>query len=121
MLALLLCSVVAFAQRTVTGRVTDMSGEPLPGVYVLAVNSKEGAVTDEKGAYSIKVKDGESLLFSFLGMNDLTEPCDGRSVIDVTMTDDSVSLDEVVVVAYGEQKKASLTGAISSLAGGKLL
>ena len=121
MLALLLCSVVAFAQRTVTGRVTDMSGEPLPGVYVLAVNSKEGAVTDEKGAYSIKVKDGESLLFSFLGMNDLTEPCDGRSVIDVTMTDDSVSLDEVVVVAYGEQKKASLTGAISSVAGGKLL
>lgn len=104
----------------VTGTVTDQTGEPLMGVSVkLKSNAKLGVVTDFDGNYRIEVPNpkGESLVFSFVGMQTRTEKVNGRKSIDVTLEEDNNLLEEVVVVGYGQQKKASVVGAITQTTG----
>lgn len=120
----LLCAifpVAAFAQSRVSGRVSDVNGNPLPGVGVLVENTKTGTTTDADGSYSIVIPTGgERLMFSMLGMNDLSVEISGRSKIDVTLHDSSNFLDEVVVVGYGMQKKAHMTGSVVSVSSREL-
>lgn len=105
----------AWAQTTITGRVTDNSG-PLPGVNVVVQNTTIGTVTDFDGNYSINVPDGATtLVFSYIGYTTQEVPIDGRTSIDLTMSEDAQALSEVVVVGYGTQRKADLTGAVGSL------
>lgn len=105
----------SYRDVTITGMVTDENGEPLPGVTVSVAGTTIGTATDMDGRYSLTVPEEGTLVFSFIGFETQRFEIGSRSVIDVTLTEDLASLDEVVVVGYGEQKKVNLTGAVSSL------
>lgn len=113
-----LCSASAFA-ITVTGTVTDETGEPLIGVTVRVEGVQGGTVTDIDGNYKIEVPDAKNgiLIFTYVGMNPLSEKVNSRQIINVVMKESSDVLEEVVVVGYGQQKKASVVGAITQTTG----
>jgi TonB-linked SusC/RagA family outer membrane protein len=101
---------------TVTGRVTADTGEGLPGVNVLIKGSSVGTTTDAGGNYSLGVPDNNAVLvFSFIGYVSQEIPVGTRTTIDVSMTADVKSLNEVVVVGYGTQEKKDVTGAVGSV------
>jgi TonB-linked SusC/RagA family outer membrane protein len=106
-----------FAQNVnLTGSIADASGEPLPGVSIIVKGTTSGVVSDNNGNYSIKAPDkGAVMIFSCLGFVTREVKYDGQAQINVTMENESVGLDEVVVVGYGVQKKRDLTGAVSSI------
>jgi len=106
----------------VVGNVTDEKGEPLIGVSVNVKNHpKINAVTDFNGAYTITAPDKYSeLTFTYIGMIPKTENVDNRKVINIVMVEDVGQLDEVVVVAYGAQKKESVVGSITTIEPSKL-
>ena len=112
---LLMLSTQAMAQ--VKGKVIDSSGSPLPGVSIIEKGLKNGVISDINGNYQIKLSkpQGAALLFSFIGMDSKEVLVENKNTINVTLTDDAKKLDEVVVVAYGTQKKVSVTGAVSSV------
>lgn len=115
------CALTLQAQ-TVTGTVKDASGEPVIGAFVLVQGTATGASTDLDGHYSIKVPDASSsvLEFSMIGMATVTEPVGGRAVVDVTLSEDTTFLDEVVVVGYATVKRRDLLGSVSSVSSDKL-
>lgn len=101
---------------TVTGTVADQDNEPLPGVYVVIEGTNTGVVTDANGKFSIQVPNADaSLVFSYVGFNSETVAVAGKSVINVTMIPDITSLDEVVVIGYGTQRKEAVTGSVASI------
>ncbi|GAB5539823.1 MAG: TonB-dependent receptor [Salibacteraceae bacterium] len=106
------------AQSTVTGTVSDASGTPLPGVSVVIQGTSTGVSTDFDGLYSIDVDSQDAtLVFSYIGFITQELAVGVNNVLDVTMTEDVQNLDEVVVVGYGTQKKATLTGAVATASG----
>lgn len=115
--ALIMLPLLAVNGQTVTGRVTDESGDPLPGVAVVIKGTTAGGVTGPDGQYSIGIEDSENTMleFSFVGMERQEQQVNGRTVIDVTMHPKSEYLDEVVVIGYGTVRKRDLTGAVSSV------
>jgi TonB-dependent starch-binding outer membrane protein SusC len=121
-LVLWLCSSMAFAQdRSVSGKIVDETGQALPGVNVLIKGTSSGTVSDGVGAYTVAgVNDNSVLVFSFIGYTAKEEIVGSRTVIDVNMVPDLTALDEVVVIGYGEQKKALVTGANIRQDGAKL-
>jgi len=100
--------------RIVTGTVVDKQGEPMVGVNVAVPGAQEGAVTDINGKYSVRVNDGQTLKFSYIGYKPLTI-AGNKDVINVTMEEDAQLLQDVVVVGYGTQKRVNLTGAVSTV------
>src|SRR5690606_3610703 len=100
---------------TVSGTVSDQKGEPLPGVTVSVLGTSIGTATDLDGRYAITVPEGSKLAFSFIGFESQTVEVGGRSVIDITLMEDMASLEEVVVVGYGTQKKRDVTGAVNNI------
>lgn len=120
--ALVLCCSAVFAQNQVKGRVVDESGQPIAGVTVMVDGTTNGTMTDLDGRWTLSVKKGETLNFSCLGLAAQNVVYDGKTAtVDVTMAEDSLFLDDVVVVGYGTQKKSSLTGAVSAIKGDELL
>ncbi len=112
---LLLIPLSAAAQMTVTGSVSDESGEPLIGVSVFVKGNKAmGTVSDLDGNFSIKVPSNQSVIvFSYIGMEDKQmTPVPGKRM-NVVMKSEFKSVDEVVVIGYGQQKKASVVGSIT--------
>jgi TonB-dependent SusC/RagA subfamily outer membrane receptor len=110
--------MVAAGDITVKGTVTDAAtGEALPGVVVIISGSTEGTVTDIDGTYTIFVAKGEKIVFSALGFGQvvMAPPATGR--LNVTLEEDLQALEEVIVMGYGTQRKASLTGAVSTVEG----
>jgi len=108
----------AIAQSLVTGTVTDEAGAPLPGVSVVVDGTSLGVSTDFDGLYSIDVESPDAtLVFSYIGFVSQEIARDGQNTIDVQMKEDVQNLDEVVVVGYGTQKKATLTGAVATASG----
>lgn len=107
----------SFAQeKTVTGVVTSAEeGLPLPGVSVLVKGTARGAQTDFDGKYSINVRVGETLAFSFVSMKSTEVVVGASNTINVTMQEDVAALDEVVIVAYGEQSQRSIVGAMATV------
>lgn len=99
-------------QQQVQGTVVDKTGEPLIGVTVQVVGQQGGTVTDLDGHYSIKAAKGAQLKFSYIGFTEQVLKVAGNQ-LNVTMEDDNQTLQEVVVVGYGVQKKESLTGAVT--------
>lgn len=97
-------------QGQVTGVVTDQSGGPLPGVTVIIKGSTSGTITDFDGKYTIAANSSDILVFSFVGMKTIEVPAT-KSVIDITLEDETIGLEEVVAVGYGVQKKSDVTGA----------
>ena len=97
----------------ITGYVKDQSGEPLIGVNVMEKGTTNGTVTDLNGFYSIVAKASNAVLnFSYIGYRNQEIPVAGKKLINVTMKDDSETLDEVVVVGYGTMRKKDLTGSV---------
>jgi TonB-dependent starch-binding outer membrane protein SusC len=100
----------------VSGTVTGTEGEPIPGVTVLIKNTNLGMVTDIDGNYSLAVPEGSvTLVFSFVGMKTEEVEVGNRQVINLTMRSQTVDLDELVVVAYGTQKKRDIIGSVASV------
>ncbi|QDH81086.1 TonB-dependent receptor [Echinicola soli] len=108
-----------FGQQQISGRVLDENGEGLPGASVLVVGTANGTVTDLEGNFQLSVTASSDLTlkFSFIGYQSQEIALDGQSTIDVQLNSDLQSLNEVVVVGYGEQKKATLTGSVSQVEG----
>jgi TonB-dependent starch-binding outer membrane protein SusC len=117
-LGLLLVSALASAQRqTVTGIVTDNDNKPLAKVTVLIKGDKQGTSTDALGHFTIAVPDLETaiLVFSYVGFKDEVVGLRGQKVLQIAMKPGENNLGEVVVVGYGTQRKADLTGSVSTV------
>jgi TonB-linked SusC/RagA family outer membrane protein len=101
----------------VIGKVTSEEGnQPLPGVNVIVKGTTTGTVTDVNGDYSITVPDKNAVLvFSFIGFITQEIAVDGKTVIDISLGEDAQQLDEIVVVGFGEQKKISVVGAVTTI------
>ncbi|MFH5884957.1 SusC/RagA family TonB-linked outer membrane protein [Halalkalibaculum sp. DA3122] len=103
-------------QHTVTGTVVEQeSGETLPGVNVIIKGTTQGTATDVDGMYEIEVAEDDTLVFSSVGFQSQEIPVMGRSVIDVAMVASTGQLDEVVVIGYGEQSRATLTTSVAKM------
>ncbi|WP_436517511.1 SusC/RagA family TonB-linked outer membrane protein [Ekhidna sp. To15] len=105
---------VAMAQRTVSGKITDDTGESLPGVNVVIKGTTTGVTTDLDGNFRISVDDGATLIFSYVGFETQEIEVGARTTIDVTLGG-ATELQEVVVVGYGTTLKTELTSAIASV------
>lgn len=105
-------------ELTISGTVLDAESKPLPGANVFEKGTSNGTTTDVDGKFSLVVQNESAILvFSFIGFVSQEVAVNGRSVIDIVLQEDMQSLEEVVVVGYGEQKKINLTGAIDVVAG----
>lgn len=121
LLVVSLFSVGAMAQvLKVTGKVTDSkTGEGLPGVSVIVKGTTTGTATDINGAYSINASKGATLEFSFIGYTPLTATVVGAT-LDVKLTEATKTIEEVVVIGYGTQKKSDKTGAVTSISSNEM-
>ena len=113
----LLITTVTWAQnRVITGTVTEKGNVPIPGTTVLVKGTNNGAITDVNGKYSIQVpSDATNLIFSFVGYETQEIVISDQTVINVELVALSTALDEVIVVGYGTQKVANVSGAISTI------
>src|SRR5690554_131325 len=121
-LGLCFTSYKAFPQESivVSGTVTSEDGVGIPGVTVSLSGTSIGTATDLEGKYSLSVPEGSTLVYSFIGFATQNIEVGDRSIIDVTLREDISSLDEVIVVGYGTQKKVNLTGAVAQVGGEEL-
>jgi TonB-dependent starch-binding outer membrane protein SusC len=104
----------SYQQKTVSGKIVDNDGNPVPGVTILLKGTTIGTVSDASGNYSISnVPPDAILVFSFVGMTSQEVPVKNQAMVNVTLEEEAVGLEEVVVIGYGKQKKVNLTGAVS--------
>ncbi|MGQ8335141.1 SusC/RagA family TonB-linked outer membrane protein [Sunxiuqinia sp. A32] len=102
--------------KDVTGKITDNSGFPLPGVTVVVKGTTQGTITDVDGNYSLSnVNSGDALVFSFVGMKSQEILVAGKATIDVIMEEDAIGIEEVVAIGYGTMRKTELTSAVSNV------
>ncbi|MEI7829987.1 MAG: TonB-dependent receptor [Prolixibacteraceae bacterium] len=103
-------------QKSVSGKVTDASGASLPGVSVVIKGTTTGVITDTDGKYNLaKVPENGVLRFSFVGMKTQEITVGSKTAINVTLTEETIGIDEVVAIGYGTMKKSDLTGSVSSV------
>ena len=107
--------VSGLSAQTVKGNVKDTNGEPIIGVTVQEKGTKNVAVTDLDGNFSIKTTGDGQLQFSYIGMKAKTVNAAGKSNINVVLEDEATNLDDVVVIGYGTVKKRDLTGSVASV------
>jgi len=112
---MIMVTIPAFAQQTVTGKVTDASGQGIPSTTVLVKGTKNGTSTSPGGTYTIKVNKGDVLVFSLIGYLSQEVTIQDQANVNVKLLEDSKGLDEVVVVGYGTQNRRSVTSSISKL------
>jgi TonB-linked SusC/RagA family outer membrane protein len=106
--------VFAQGQQRVSGKVVDEAGEPMISVSVVEKGTTNGSVTDVDGNYLLSVKQGATLVFSYIGFTAQERRVAGGTM-NVTLVEDAKALDEVVVIGYGVQKKSDLSGAVSQV------
>ena len=109
----LMLAAVTFAQSDITGTVVDPEGEPIIGATIMEKGTSNGVITDIDGNFKMKVAAGTTLVISYIGFN--TQELPAQNGMQVTMKEDATELAEVVVVGYTTQRKADLTGAISTV------
>jgi TonB-dependent starch-binding outer membrane protein SusC len=103
-------------QRTVSGRITDQQGEPLPGVTIVVKGTTQGTITDSNGEYSISNLSSDAILvFSFVGMRTQEVLVGSQATINITMEEETIGIEEVVAIGYGTQRKRDITAAISNI------
>jgi hypothetical protein len=105
---------------TITGKITDSENVPLIGASAIVTMAGKpyGAITDLDGKFSLELPvapTNESIVFSFIGFKDISMPAGGQKHFEVSMTEDFLMLDKVVVVGYGTQRRSDVTGAIASV------
>jgi TonB-linked SusC/RagA family outer membrane protein len=103
------------AQVTVTGQVKDSQGQPIAGVSVKEKGTANGVQTDVNGTYKLQVADDATLVFSFLGFAEQSVKVNGQTVINITLVEAAIGLQEVVAIGYGTQKRSEITGASSTV------
>lgn len=114
-------TLVAYAQRAVTGTVVDKDQQPVTGANVIVKGTQIGAITDGLGKFTIAVpSSGNTLVVSFIGYASQEVGIGTSSIVNITLQPGSTFLNEVVVVGYGTQKVLAVTGAISSVSSAKL-
>jgi len=102
-------------KQSVSGRVTDESGLPLPGATVLVKGTTLGTVTDLDGKFTLEVGEADILQISYVGYMSKAVAINGQSIFEVQLEPDATQLEELVVVGYGTQKRSDVTGAIGSV------
>ncbi len=108
--------------KTISGKVTDAGGQPLPGVTVVVKGTTQGTVTGADGGYTLpNVPNDATLQFSFVGMRTQEVLVGNQTNIDITMAEEAIGLDEVVAVGYGVQKKETLSGSVSAISSDEIL
>ena len=110
----------ALAQGTITGTVNDEAGEPIIGASIKVMGTKTGAITDFNGNFSVQADANATLQVSYIGYITATVKANGRNNIVVTLKEDAQTLNDVVVIGYGVQKKSDLTGAVASVKGDEI-
>ncbi len=119
--SMMLMSVAAFAQKTVTGTVIDDYGDPILGANIVIVGTTTGVTTDLDGNFTLKdVPENAQLRITFIGYAQQIVSVAGQTKIAITLKEDVAQLDDVVVVGYGTMKKSDLTGSVSSVGTDKL-
>jgi TonB-linked SusC/RagA family outer membrane protein len=114
--------MISQQQKKVSGKVTDSSGTSLPGVSVVEKGTTIGTITDAYGNYSISnVPENAVLQFSFVGMKSQEISVEGKTTINIALSEETFGIDEVIAVGYGTQKRATATGAISVVKGSQLV
>lgn len=116
----LVCSTAIAQSVTITGTVTSASNETQPGVSILEKGTSNGAMTDANGKFSITVSVDAILVFSSIGFLSQEVSVEERETINIILVEDLETLDEIVVVGYGEQKRSNVTGAVTSVKVGDL-
>ncbi len=112
---------ISAQQKTLTGKVTDKEGLPLPGVTVLVKGTTQGTVTNVDGNYTItNIPENATLVFSFVGMRSQEVVIGNQTSINIEMEVSAIGIEEVVAVGYGTQKKVNLTGAVNIITNEKL-
>ena len=112
----IISTVLAGQQRiTVSGTVTDATNMGLPGVTIVEEGTQNGTITNFEGEYTIEVAEQANLVFSFIGFQPQTVPVQGRTTINVRMSEDVVDIEEVIVVGYGTLVVKDLTSAIATV------
>lgn len=102
-------------EKTVSGKIIDPTGEPLPGVNVVVKGTTKGVVSDMNGMYQISAPAGSTLVFSYVGYLSQEIVVDETKSLDITLTADIANLEEVVVIGYGTVKKSDATGAVATV------
>jgi len=120
LMVILFLPVLTFAQNQVTGTIKDNAGNPLPNVSILIKNSTRGTATDASGNFAIAAKPADIIVFSFTGYETKEIKVNKQSQLSVVLEAKINSLNEVVVVGYGKEKRANLTGSIASVSGKEL-
>lgn len=110
-----LITLVEFEDITISGTVTDENGEPLPGATISVLGTSIGTVSDIDGKYSITVSEEATVVFSYIGYESKSIVVGTQNMINVTLSEDQSSLEEVVVTGYGTQERAKVTSAISEI------
>lgn len=106
---------------TVTGTITDLSnGMPIPGANIVEKGTSNGVMSNFDGEYSIEVPENATLVVSFVGYSEKEIPVNGQQSIDIKLEVEAAALDEVVLVGYGKQKRATLTGSVATIDSEKL-
>lgn len=122
MLGLFMTSLTTYSQtRNVSGKVTDASGEGLPGVNILEKGTLNGVATDIEGNFTISVGDEATLVFTYIGFSNQEIAVGGRTMIDIVMEEDYGQLDEIVVVGYGTQEAKDVTGSVAKITEAELV
>jgi TonB-linked SusC/RagA family outer membrane protein len=112
---------VSQQQKTITGKVTDSSGGPLPGAAVIIKGTINGTITDTDGNYTFSNVQNDAILqFSFVGMNKQEIAVGNKNEINVTMVENTIGIEEVVAIGYGTQKRSDVTGSVASVKGDQL-
>lgn len=112
---------IAAQQKTVSGKITDDFGLPLPGVTIVIKGTIQGTVTNADGNYSLSnILEDATLVFSFVGMKTKEVLVGNQTSINVTLEVDAIGIEEVVAIGYGTQKKINLTGAVDVISNEKL-
>ena len=120
-LCLLFAGATAFAQQKISGTVVDSYGEAVIGAAVFQEGTTNGAVTDVDGKFTISVPRNTVLTVSCIGYKDVTFTVDQKTSYQIQLEEDSETLEGVEIVAYGTQKKVTVTGALSSVKSEDLL
>lgn len=116
LLTLLSFSLTALAQQKVTGKVKDSSGEPVIGASVVVKDNKTmGTITDFDGNFSLEVPSKSVLVISYIGYVTQEVPVTGKKSLDIILKEDTKTLDEVVVIGYGTQRKGDVTSSVASV------
>ena len=113
---LLFAPILMFGQTTVTGTVTEQSTAiPLPGVNILIKGTATGTATDFDGKYQISLKNGDIVVFSFVGYNPVEITYAGQSTLNVELTENASQLNEVVIIGYGSTTVKDATGSLDRI------